>query len=241
MKFAYTWSGTAPHIRKLKTGTRAGYTDFATAGIPALVGAGNAAGVVIGDSDTCQDAVGVTIDTGSYSATQGDTEGIVSVIVNPDAVYKLLMSGSNTTGAALNLTTNSAASAAGTVVTITTGDVAPNGPTMDEGMAACISGANFGQTRKITSVAATTATVTVPFLRDIDAGDTFLLLPYAPFDVAANDIELTTDATGANASIAVGTGANFRVVDYELDFYGAPRTNSYVLAMLDDHVTRENT
>ena len=237
MKFAYTWSGTAPHIRKLKIGG----ASFATAGIPALVGANGTAGLALPTSASTADAVGVTIDTGTYSTTQGDTEGIVSVIVNPDAVFKLLMSGAGAAGQALGLTTNSAASAAGTVITITTGDAAPNGPTMDEGMAACISGANFGQTRKITSVAATTATVTVPFLRDIDAGDTFLLLPYAPFDVAANDIELTGDLTGAAAYIAVGTGADFRVVDYEIEFYGAPRTNSYVLAMLDDHVTRENT
>lgn len=236
MKLAYTYSGTAPHVRKYKVGV-----TFATAGIPALVGAATTAGLAVGTTDNCTDSVGVTLDTATYSTTQGDAEGIVSLIVNPDAVYKLLMSGAGAAGTALGLTTNSAAETAGTVITITTGDAAPNSPTMDEGMALCIGGANMGQSRKITSVAATTATVTVPFLRDIAASDTFLLIPYTPLDVAGNDIELTGDLTGAAAYIAVGTGASFRVVDLEVDYWGTPRTNSYVLALLDDMAIRENT
>lgn len=237
MKFAYTFAGGAPHIRKLKIGG----ASFATAGIPALIGADGTAGLALPTSASVADAVGVTLDTGTYSTTQGDAEGVVSVIVNPDAVWRTLMSGAGAPGTQLNLKTNSAAETAGTVITITTGDGAPNSPSMDEGTAFCVSGANVGQTRKITSVAATTATVLVPFTNDIANGDTFILVPYTAFDVAANNVELTTDLAQANATIAVGTGAALRTVALEFDTHGTPRTNSFVLLRLDDHVLAEAT
>lgn len=232
MNFAYTSNGTPAVFKRYKIGG----ASFATAGIPALIAAASTAGLALGASSTLTDAVGVTLDTGVYSATQGDAEGLVTVNINPQSVYKLLMSGGGAAGTTLGLTTNSAAETAGTVVTITTGDPVPNSPTMDEGTIVCISGANVGQTRKITSVAATTATVTVPFLNDIAAGDTFLLVPYFPFDNACDNIELTGNLAGANALEAVGDGGVMEIHAVEFDVYGTPRTNSFVYASLQDHI-----
>jgi len=232
MNFAYTSGGSTPVKKTYKIGT----PSFATVGIPAVVTAAQGAGLAHCTSAAITDGVGVTLDTGTYSTTQGDAEGLVSVIINPDAVYKLLMSGGGTAGTALGLTTNSAAETAGTVITITTGDPVPNSPDMQDGTAACITGANVGQTRNHTTSAATTATVLVPFLNDIALNDTFLLVPYAPMNATADNVTLTGNLAGANALQAVGGGAAMEIHGVEFDFSGTPRTNSYVYASIQDHL-----
>lgn len=232
MKFAYTAGGSTPVFKKFKIGT----PTFATAGIPAVVAASGGAGLAHSTSAAITDGVGVTLDTGTYSTTQGDAEGLVTVVINPDAVWKLRMSGSIVDGAALGLTTNSVAETAGTVVTITTGDPVPNSPDMAQGTVACISGANVGQTRKHTTSAATTATVLVPFLNDIASGDTFLLVPYSPMDATCDNIELTGNLAAAHSVPAVGAGAAMEIHELEFDFYGTPRTNSFVYASFNDHL-----
>lgn len=169
------------------------------------------------------------VGTLTYSTTQGDTEGLVRVICNPDAVVKARMSGGATSGTSLAQTTNSVAETAGTVVTITTGDPAPNSPTMDEGIIWCVSGNNFGQSRRITAVAATTATVTVPFLRDIEASSVFILAPYMPG--VGNTLQLTSDFLEADATIAVGTGGAASIVELVLNL----AADSHVYWLAQDH------
>ena len=62
-------------------------------------------------------AYGVNLDTGVYSATQGDAEGMISVSMRPDLVLKIRVAGSATTGAAMITLTNTLASSGGTLVT----------------------------------------------------------------------------------------------------------------------------
>lgn len=237
MNFAWDEIGGQQILRRMKISA-----SFATAGIYATVAAANDAGIVVGLRTTVGSQVGVTVDTGTYSTTQGDAEGTVQVITNPYGVYRMLMVGDEAS-AQLGITTNSAASAAGTVVTITSGDAAPNSPSMDEGTVVCVSGANVGQTRKITSVAATTATVTVPFINDLAANDVFILVPWTPNDTAGDNVNLSLNFSNAQQDVAVGTGADFRPLALEFDVSSVTnaRQRSYVYAALVSHVLTQGT
>lgn len=238
MNFAWDEIGGQTVMRRMKISA-----TFATAGIYATVTADGGAGIVVGLRTTATSQVGVTVDTGTYSTTQGDAEGRVQVITNPYAVYRLLMVGDEAS-AQLTLTTNSAADTGGTVVTITTGDPAPNSPTMDEGTAVCVAGANLGQTRKITSVAATTATVTVPFLNDLVATtDQFILVPWTPDDTAGDNINLSLNFSNAQQNVGVGTGADMRPLALEFDVSSVAnaRQKSSVFANLVSHILTQGT
>ena len=239
MKFAYTLGGGAPHNRKFKVDE-----DLATAGIPVLTAGSGDRGVNAATTTGAADTVGITLDTAVLDDTPG-TEGIVTVTINPDAVYRIRMSGTAATGGALLTTTQTAAST--TIVTITTGDPVPNSNTMLDGMIACISGANWGQTRKITAVAATTATVTTARVRSAASRDVFLLVPVFPGatqDLGGTLGTLTTTLDEANCLGASTTsGIEFRVVDVEFDFATQTfaRNQSYVYAMAGDHIYKLNT
>ena len=163
-----------------------------------------------------------------------DITAVTSVVINPDAVYRMLAV-KGATGGQLDVLTESAGGSK-TANTITTGETAPNSPSMDEGTIVCISGANKGQTRKITSVAATVATIIEGWVNLNAIGDVFLMLPWTPGDDAANNVNLTTDLASARADIAVGTGADMRPMDLIVDQSSieASRNRSYVLAMFDD-------
>jgi len=234
MKLAYLLNSGAPLILRYKVAS-----TFATAGGYATNAIGSGAGVVLGLVTTAADQVGSNLDTATYSTTQGDAEGVVSILISPDAVYQIRMGRSATAGTALQVTTNSAAETAGTIITITTGDDAPNSPEKDEGTIACISGANLGQSRKITTTGSATAyTVLVPFENDIAAGDQFLAVPWTPADVAGNNVQLTTNLTEARQDIAVGTGADLRIVELKFDFSSVThaRNHSHVYAKFDDPI-----
>ena len=207
-------------------------------GVPMVVSAAGGAGLAQGTTTTWTDAVGLALDEATYSTTQGDVEGAVRVHISPTACYKWLVSGGATEGTAALVLTNSVASATGATVTITTGETAPTN--FDEGLLYCTGGANKGLSRKITSVTATTAVVTVPFPTDLAVGDTFLMVPWTPFDVAGNNLQFSTLLTQADQSIAVGTGAAVRIV--RLHFSPTdPRTDSYVYGTADDHVLNVTT
>ena len=237
MNYAFDEIGGQMVMRRMKIAA-----TFATPGIYATTIAASAAGITVGLRTTVGEQVGVTVDTGTYSTTQGDTEGTVQVITNPYGVYRMLMVGDENS-AQLTITTNSVAETAGTVVTITTGDPAPNSPSVDEGTIVCVSGANVRQTRKITSVAGTTATVTVPFLNDIASGDVFILVPWTPNDTAGDNVNLSLNFANAQQNIAVGTGADFRPLALEFDTSSQAnaRLKSYVYAAFVNHVLATGT
>ena len=208
-----------------------------TVGMPFLVPAGSGSGIVVATTTGAAKAVGVNVDTaGTYVTDQqtdsADTERSCGIILSPFAVYSLLMTGGATEGTAMVLHT--AASGGSDGLTIVS-DVNTDSPELDEGTCFCLSGANVGVSRKITSNSTTTMTFTVAWPRDVAAGDTFVVAPYNPLQGIA--LQLTTLLTQADASIAVGTGAAFKTI--ELKFNDAShegRTNSYVYAMLANHV-----
>ena len=241
MNFAYNLDGASGVvIKRLKISE-----TFAAAGVYATVTTAGLGGIVKGITASAVDQIGVTVSTGTYSTTLGDAEGAVDLIHNPMAVYKIKMDGGQTAGTALAITTNSAAASGGRTVTITTGDAAPNSPTMDEGTIACVYGANVGQTRKITTVGATTCNTLVPFTAaaGLASGDVFILVPYTPGDTAADNVNTTSNIVNADATIAVGSGADFRPIELEFDFssLSAARNNSFVYARLVSHVHGNGT
>jgi hypothetical protein len=216
---------------------------MATAGVPVVVAAANGAGLALATSTAITDGVGVTVDTATYSTTPAaGAEGVVSVIINPDAVFRIRLNDGATAGTQLDYITESAGGSK-TANTITTGNDAPNSPEMDEGTIVCVTGANAGQSRKITSTSATVATVTVGWYNNNASGDTFILVPFHPLDVAADNVNLTSNLAEARQDIAVGTGADLRVMDlvFDLASLEAARNNSYVFAVLDDHVLQTAT
>lgn len=166
----------------------------------------------------------------TYSTVQGDTEGLVRVVINPDAIFRARMSGGATAGTALQTVTTTGASAVGT--TVTAADTQEND--MDDGMCWGLSGANVGLSRRITTFTANTSwVVTVPFPRGIVVGDTFTACPYSPFTTIA--IQLTSDFKEADATVAYGTGGNARPI--ELILQGV--ADSYVHFVARDHALNE--
>lgn len=214
----YILSGAAPVIKKFKVGAT---PNFAVAGAPAVVAATTDAGVVPVTAGTVGITVGLALDTATYTTTQstilasGDAQ--VSVVINPDAVVRLRCSGTAAAGGNLSTITNSVASSGGTAVTITTGDPIPNSNTKLDGTLICISGANLGLRRRVTTVSATVYTVLVPFPYAIAVGDQFIVVPYFPGGVTAtgvngDNLTFTTTpgtlATEADTTVASSTAGN---------------------------------
>lgn len=234
MNFAYRLSGGSPTRRSYQVASGA---SALRAGVGYLIPAANGAGLAPSTTTSWADAVGVALTAGPTYVTAQQTDGTsaertIEVIVDPDAVWKIKMSGGATEDTALALQTVTSASTDG--LAVTTGAEWSN-PTFDEGVVWGYDGANAGQFRKITSVSSTVGTVTVAFDQDTAVGDNFLRAPYWP--IQGLTIQLTTNLTEADASIAVGTGAQLKTIELLLkDITDSGRTNSYVFALATDHV-----
>lgn len=228
MQFSGTISGSSPVIKK--------YKSSATTLIKGIVGlrsAANASGQVsISTTTSFADALGLILDQGekngaatTYSTTQGAVEGVVSIIVNPDQILRAKM----VTGATgTSITQDTVATAVSNGLTVV-GGTSVASPDMDEGLLWFTSGANLGESRKITSTSTVTATVISPFPRASAVGDTFL---YAGVNLGLTGVTLTTDLKDVRADIAVATGASASI--FEVDLGGA--SDSYVYLVLGDQV-----
>lgn len=231
MRFHSTWSGRSMILKKYQIAA-----DSLTAGVPKLIPAAGGAGVAVATTTSLADMVGITLDTATYvTAQQTDgtsAERTVTLVVNPDAMFWGLMSGGATAGTALTLRPVTTASTTGLVVT-TAEDW--SSPTYDEGIVWGYDGANAGQARKITSVSATAGTVTVAFDQDTVVGDNFIRAPFWPPQTTT--MQLTSDLTGVDASIAVGTGGEAKAVELVLGtLANNGRTDSWVVWIPMDHV-----
>lgn len=221
-------SGGAPVVKK--------YQVAETVGIGEAVIRGTDEGVDVGTTTSLANMIGVCIDNGlalaaggtvSFTATPANEAEVATygIIVNPDAIIRLLMSGGATESTAL--TEHDITSSTATVMT--TGD-AHNCPDMDNGVVWFTSGANVGSYRKITATAATTETVGVAWSTTPSSGDLFIDAPYWPGN--DGEVQLSTLLTQADASIATGTGAELVPFDFELN----GSTDSYLHTIPGDHV-----
>lgn len=232
MEFAYSLSQSLPHIKKFQIAA-----TVSNAGIPFLVPAGNGAGLAQATTTGADNMVGVGLDTATYVTAQ-QTDGTsaereVSVIINPDAVYKARLSGGATESTALTLYDISTATTDG--LDVTTGD-SWTSPEYDEGVVWFYDGVNAGSARKITSTSSTAATVTVAFDRDHQVGDNALRAPFWP--TQANTCTLTTNLYQVRADVAVATNtAALRCVEMKLrDQTDDGRSNSFVYLVSGNHV-----
>lgn len=224
MDYAWSVSSGAAVARKCVVGF-----TVANAGIPVLAPGAGGEGLATSTTTSVANAVGVTLDTATYTTTQSttsDIEAAATVIISPDAVYKAKMSGGATENTALQTFTVLTASAGGTAPVL---DDSVASPEMDEGVIWGLSGGNVGVKRRIESTSSATPTITVPFL-PIAVGDTFLIAPYWFF--GTQTMQLSTLLYQADASIAVGTGGAFQCVDMALN----GTSDSYIFVVFDDHV-----
>jgi hypothetical protein len=241
MDFAYLLGGGAPVMKSYQIGVT---NANAALGIPYTVPAAGTAGVVIGTTTGATDLVGISVDNQSPRGTQGtgtygtaqiagntDPAQYVRLIINPNAVWRALMSGGATENTALTLYPVTTASTDGLAITTAS---EWSSPTFDEGHAWGYDGANAGIARKVTSVSSTAGTLTVALPSDTAVGDNFLRAPWTPMQAVT--VQLTTNLYQADASIAVGTGAPFRVIEMALNSLAHEgRTNSFVFFMSNSH------
>ena len=226
MEFAFDLVGSKPVIRRYHPAAA-----VTVIGKPFLKPAANGTGLATSTTTSVADMVGVNVDTAAYTAAQNsdgsDNAALMGVIINPLAVYRAKMSGGATENTALSLQTVTTASTDGLAVTTA---AEWSSPEFDEGIVWGYDGANAGIYRKLTSTSSTAGTVIQAFPRDTVVGDTFLRAPYNFGGTAT--VQLSTLLTQADASIAVGTGAAFRVVDMLL----RGRYDSFIFMQAHDHV-----
>lgn len=230
MDLAYTLAGNAPIIHKFQV-----QATVSKVGTPIIPPGSAESGVKQGTTTAASLLLGMNLDTVTYVTAQqsdnSDTERLINVVISPDAVWNGKLSGGATEDTALGLQTDTVASAGGTVVT--TG-AAWNSPTYLNGVVWGFDGANASKARRLTTVGATSGTVTVAFPIAIAVGDNFLRAPFWPG--ASITAQFTTNLYEVDATIAVGTGARFRCVELILNDQTLDgRTNSYVRLLSNDH------
>ena len=225
MENAYCLYGTAPVIKKMKVG--------ATVNVGVMTLENAAGGLLPCTTTSAVGSYGVSLDTGTYTTTQGDTEGVVSLDIRPHNVIRARMSGGATEGTDLTTLSNTAAESAGTTIT----DADTGSADMDSGSVwRLVKGDGAGnqtdESRIITTHnSATDFVVTVPFLQDIAAADEFLFCPWSIGTDGNGNVQTSTAFTEADATIASGTGTVAAVV--EIIPRGAG--NSYVDFLNGDH------
>jgi hypothetical protein len=227
MEFAYDLSGgSTAFVKKYQVAA-----SNTVLGVPYLQNAGSGGtGIVLGTTTGAANALGVNIDVaGTYVTAQqtdnSDTQRLTSVIVNPHAVYRALIAGSATSGAALTLYTAVSGGSDGLTIVM---DSSVASPDMDETYFFCLSGTNTSKKRKCTSTSSTTATFIVAWPLDVVAGDTFISCGFTPTQTEA--LTLTTDLTGIRGDLAP-TGAAFNCIEAIFD----SRTTTYGLIQFGDH------
>lgn len=201
MKFVGLLSGNAPFILKFQVGE-----TFGTAGVPAVVAGSNGYGAKKATTTAAVSTLGVTLDTATTQTAQqsdnSDPSRYVSIIINPNAIYNMKLSGGATENTALTTGSETLGSTTGLLVTTA---VDYSSPSFDEGSVICYSGANTGAVRKVTSLSSTAIVPSVAFANDTAIGDGFIAIPYSFVD--KQFIQLSTLLTQANASVTINTTA----------------------------------
>jgi hypothetical protein len=224
MEYAGNISGNKSHVRKY--GVDGGVTI--NAGEPVCTGDGTAdyGGMTVASTITAVSMVGcASADATSTDAqaTTGNNVSEVSVVINPDAMWRAKFSGAATEDTALTLLTSASANAAGDTITGAT----------DEFIIWCYEGQNVAGGYRIADAA---SSVIVCFPYDIAAGDTWLQVPIG-VGTQTQFPQLTTNLTQVDASAGVDAdNDNFVAVDLILrDVTDDGRNNSFALLVSVNH------
>jgi hypothetical protein len=226
-------SGGAPVVKRYQIPS-----TISVDGIPVVASAAGAAGPLsLATTTAANDLVGITLTTATYGTAQNsdgtDPAALVEVIINPDAVIHIDMSGDGTTGTALADQSVSTASTDG--LAITTG-ASWTSTEYDEGSVWGVSGSNVGVLRKITSTSATAGTVTVAFPQDTAVNDVYHRASVHP--MANQTITLTSDLDAFNAAAGVATNtAEFQCIELTPnDWIGNAAIQPFALFVAQDHI-----
>jgi hypothetical protein len=229
MDYAYMLGGGAPLVMKHAIGD-----THANAGVVTTGPAEGEGGVILSTTTAMADSVGVTLDTGTFVTAQ-QTDGTsaerkVAIVISPDACFRALMSGGATEGTALTEYTISAAMTDG--LTLTDSSIADwTSPDFDEGSIFISSGVNQGQRRTIISGSGSVATLKVAFDFDSAVDDKYMRTPWTALSAIALSLQSTTNLYQADATIAVATGGDVKIIDQEFN----TATDSFVIFTLNDH------
>jgi len=211
---------------------------FANAGVIGTIDVSAEAGVNLATTANTVDMVGVSLDTATYSTTQGtgadSAEALVTFSVRPDAIVKSRMSGGATTGTDLASVAVTVADSSG--LTVETGATWSN-PTYLDGTVWGLTGTNIGPPsgRKLTTVSVTGGTVLVPFDFGTVVNDTYLRVPIHPH--SSVQVQLTSDFVEVDLSAAISGDAELACIDLLLN--GA--SDSFALFISKDHLYGPST
>jgi len=249
MKLAGLLGGGASVLKRFQIGE-----TMSTAEVPVVISAAADAGVMLATATSTTDMVGATLDAGTklrsvdtgadrtYVTAQDSagTAGFVTVVINADALWELLISGGAAAGTALPAAVVTTAQTDGlTVVASATNFTSPQ---MDSGTIWGYDGANVGQARKITTTADGTATVTVAFDNNSAVNDEYLYAPFWPVDALAG-ITLTSNLVACDGSAASsGTLTGLQAVEVRGGDIGSEgKTKSSVIVFSQDHIFNKGT
>ncbi len=239
MELAYMLSGGAPVIKRYMAGT-----TISTAGVPVLgaVDAGTDFAsiepmVATGTPTVSGSQIGLALDTTGTIAATGmttDADLFVSVIINPDLVYRAKMNNGTTSGTALATTSPSSADSGGATLTGAT--------TFDNGAVWGYTGTNVGQFRRSDD---TSGSLAINFINGTATTDTYLAVHGFPCGVEVTSFEsydLTTDLTQIAAQMVIVVQNNFATVDMELrDATQDGASNSYYHLIANAHLFGSST
>lgn len=227
--------GGAPVIKKYQVSA-----SVARLGIPLVAAVAGEAGIDLPTTTAVNDMVGINLDLATFATAQGASspEALVSVIINPDIILKMFMSGAAAAGTAA--VERDVTTAATDGLSVTTGD-AWNSPDTDEGLIWGVTGANAGQKRKITSTSASAATVTVAFAQDTVIGDLFSWAPIFPMSIQT--VTLCTELDEFRQDVAVASNtAEFTCIEINPnDWIGGGAGRPFGLFVPCDHILNKES
>ena len=215
--------------------------SFANAGIVAGSTEATNEGLIPTTTTAATDAIGLTLDTATYSATPAaGATGLITVANRPFNLCEFTMCGGATEGTALTIMTETAGDVS-TPDLISSTNAAAN--SMIGGTVWRYRGEGqmvpMHESRQITAhTASVSVGVTVDFERAINIGDQFLMCPWTDLPGDGTDtsdgggnLQFTTNFWEADATIASGTGLVVQIYDLIL----AGTNNSAVRFVLVNH------
>lgn len=231
MEFTKDFNGSnVPYISKHQIGEA-----MATAGVPVEVATlANVDGLLLAETTSCADCVGVTMDAQATRNTAQQADGsdpavMVSVVNNPHGIFRANLSGGAASGTAITENSNTVLSTDGLLTTLALA------AGYDDGIIWGYDGANMGHMRKITAVAGTNETLIIAMPNDIAVGDTFLAATFGPAWLAG--MTLTTELDEVRADDDGQAVDNFRCVSMQLfDKGGEGSTKSTCRISIFDHL-----
>lgn len=224
MELAYTLSGGAPVVKRYQASATISTAGSALTGVTAAnTDGGSVQLATAGSSAETQGNLGANVDiTGTVAETADIQDVLVSVIINPDAVWRAKMAGGTASDTALSAGTISTADTSGVTLTGVT--------TIDDGGVWGAAGANVGQ-ESLRRADDGSGSISVAMSNGTIVGDTFYVCAGFPGAVLAAGngfLQLTASLDQFDATSQNAVNDNYIIVDLEVnDDSNSGSTNSF--------------